>query len=340
MCNPKPMKRCSTDAKTHLETKMNELSVVSERLAAYPQDTKELDGSDVSAYLRARTEMSLLQNEVDKRKVFLYATTKAAQSINGRKEIASDVQAMNDNLPANAKAGLSDESDLARTGQYLNKMQTRAESYEKSLGQRENDTQIRVARAMYSRGFKAVKGALEQKLLDDRDEAITDILERNDSGDSAAERSEVEQTYQRNRELLDDAYEYARADAKEVLDKDAKANSGSYFNPMQGATTSYRKNVDGSYTVTSSFHVPASDYEDAVRQIEESYHLEDDVQITTSPSGDKNGWDCSASYLYNGSEKIEDAKRFHEKEAFAGTPHWRAVLEDAERVQNLPPVRR
>jgi hypothetical protein len=332
------MKRCSADAKKHLSTKMDELNTVAERLSKYPEDTNQLDSKDVNAFLKDNADLNLLQKEVEKRKVFLYATNAAAQSASGRKEIAAEVQAMNNNLHPLAQRGMAEESDLARTGQYLNKMQGRAESYEKSLGQRENDTQLRVARTMYNRGFKSVKEALEQKLLDDRDEAIGNILERNGSDDATNETSEVEQTYYRNKELLDDAYEYARRDARDVLDKDIKANSGSYFSPMQGMNTSYKKNVDGSFTVSTSFPVPATDYGNAVEQIEESFNLED-IQITTSPASDKNGWTAKTTYVFNGGESLEDAKKFHEKTAFAGTPLQRAVREDIARVDSLPPIR-
>lgn len=336
MCNPKPQKRCMTDAATALDNKMTDLNTVAERIdAAEKKDRGDMSSQELGQYLNDLSEVQVFADEVERRKVFLYASSKAQSD---PQHVIETVSAKNADLNPTAQDKLrSDENALYRTGQYLNKFQAKAESFDKTFAKDDEHKQVKVARAMYNGGFKAVHQAMQAKLRYDRDAKLGAILTRTGSDEPNAETEEVEETYRENMARLEDAYEYARRDAHDVVSKDMKDNSGSYFNPMQGDGTTYRKNVDGSFTITSKFSVPEKNYEKAMDSVEDSFHLED-VQITTSPS--EEGYDAKASYVLANTETLADATKFHTEKAFAGTPHWRFVMADIERVQNLPPIRK
>lgn len=338
MCNPKPLKRCMADSYSALQKKMGELNSKAAALSRYPDNKDNFSTKELNSYLKDQNDFAMLQREVEKSKVFMYASNMAQAK---PAEAVEKVNALNSHLhPLAQKNLLSDENSLYRTGQYLNKLQGHAEAYDKSLGERDDDTQLKVARAMYNKGFKSAHDAMKQKLKNDRDQKIGAILDRTESDEPNLETDEVEETYNRNVERLEDAYEYARRDAHDVVSKDMKANYGAYFNPMMGMNTEYKKNVDGSFTVTTEFAVNEKKYGAAVEQIEQSFNLEE-IQITTSPNDDgSGGYNAKASYIFNGGEKLDDAKKFHQDTAFAGTPHWRESLADIKRVSQLPPIRK
>lgn len=333
MCNPKPQKRCMTDAMTALDKKVNDFHAIAERLAESDgKNRNDMTPQEFGQYLTDLSDIEIARAEVEKRKVFLYASSKAQHD---PKHAIDMVSSRNKVLHPLAQEKMrTDENSLYRTGQYLNKFQAKAESYDKTIPADDDHKQVKVARTMYNGGFKAVHKAMQAKLRYDRDAKIGAILERSGSDEPNAETEEVEETYRQNMESLEDAYEYARRDAYDVVSKDIKDNSGSYFSPMQGMTTSYHKNVDGTFTVTTEFDVKARDYGSAVESIEDSFALED-VQITTSPNEDGDGYKAKSSYVYKGAETLAGVKKFHQEDAFKGTPRQRAVQADIAQYREV-----
>lgn len=329
MCNPHPGKRCLSDSLPALKAKVIKLDTLVNAQQELG-DPQRLDKSQKIQWAKNNEAIGNLSDEIRKAKVFLYASSAAQDNRSGTMKKVMELAPVSRETQ---KVLGNDEMSLYQTAGYLNTFQSVADAHRTSLTGEYK--QLHNAREMYLKTFPAVYKAAVHKLENERDSRIAKALEDAGSDEPNNRTDDIEATYSANREALDDAFRYARQDAYDVVLKDIVANSKSTYNRTSGVTTNYRKNVDGSFTVATDFQVRGKDFGHAVEVAQDSFKLED-IQLSSSRSDSGDGYNMVATYLYNGGEKYEDARKFQADVFRPDLDSFRSpVLDDLKRVEKM-----
>lgn len=304
MCNPKPGKRCFSDAKTGLSTKLTQLNELAKEF-----NSIDLDRASAEEATRRWDLYSKIQktsDEIERRKVLLYSTTTAQED----KEAAiAEVRKLEASLSPDVKRNLEgDEDRLYLTGAYLHRFQALADDARKDVSG--DSQQLVIARQMHTEVFPAADKKAAAQLRQKYHERFRDVAKAH--GVYSSEYEKVQSDMDEEVYSLNEAYNYARRDAREVLTKDMQENSKSLTNSISGVRTEYKKNYDGSFTVTTAFSVNAKDYATAQERAEASFK-KDGVQITSAPCNTPDTYNFTAQDVYEGEEKYQDVIATHKK---------------------------
>jgi hypothetical protein len=306
MCNPKPGVRCFNDT--------------------YKALTKSVDNFVKSCDTGDESKIDAAAKKLNEDRVFYYATNYAKQhqldaKINGKDAL--------DSIPKEFRNRLDKEEEVENVGRLLNSFQTVADKYRKG----NNLSSLEAARKMHNGGFDKVLADAKKSNQNSRDTKIADVLDETNTDLANVRTEAIEQATAQKDRLLDKAHAYAVADAKNVVERDIKKNSKTVEYPIDPRTVTYKKNVDGTFTVTTKFDVKADNFAEAMDMAESTFGLED-FETTVSPIEGKPDYrSITSTYLYTGSEKVEDAEAFQKFEVWKGSPRFRATLDDIARVK-------
>lgn len=302
MCNPKPGKRCLSDAKTALSTKLTQLNDLSKEFNSIDLDTATEEEAAHRWDLYSKIQKTA--DEIERRKVLLYSTSTAQED----KEAAiAEVRKLEADLSPDVARNLeNDEERLYMTGAYLNRFQALADDARKDISG--DNQQLVISRKMHTEVFPAANKKAGEQLQRKYHERFRDAAKAH--GVYSAEYEKVQADLDKEVYCLSEAYNYARRDAREVLVKDRNENSKSLTNSISGVRTDYKKNFDGSYTVTTAFSINAKDYATAMERAESSFK-KDDVQITSEPCNTPDTYNFTAQDVYVGEEKYQDVVQTH-----------------------------
>jgi len=316
MCNPKPGKRCFSDAKTALSTKLTQLNELSKDFNSIDLDTASDEETNRRWDLYAKIQKT--SDEIERRKVLLYSTATAQED----KEAAiAEVRKLEAGLSPDVKKNLEgDEERLHLTGAYLSRFQALADDARKDVTG--DNQQVAIARKMHTEVFPAADKKASEQLRTKYHERFRDMAKKH--GVYSAEYEKVQTDMDKEVYCLSEAYNYSRRDAREVLAKDIQNNSKSLTNSISGVRTDYKKNFDGSFTVTTAFSINAKDYATAMERAESSFK-KDGVQITSAPCNTPGTYNFTAQDVYQGEEKYQDVVATH-KNNFVST--WAGKYDD------------
>lgn len=306
MCNPKPGVRCFNDT--------------------YKALTKSVDNFVKACDTGDEQKIEAAAKNLNEDRVFYYATNYAKTHRLDAKITGKDAL---DSIPKEFKNRLDNEEEVENVGRVLNSFQSVADKYRKG----NNLSSLEAARKMYNGGFGKVLSDAKTSNQNNRDRLIGDVLDEKNGNLANAQTAAIEQDAATKDRLLDKAYSYAVTDAKNVVDRDIRKNSKTVEYPVDPRTVSYRKNTDGTFTVTTKFAVRADNFSQAMDMAESTFGLED-METTVEPiEGKPTHRNITSTYVYSGSEKVEDAEGFQKFEVWKGSPAFRSTLADIERVK-------
>jgi hypothetical protein len=306
MCNPKPGVRCFNDTYKALAKSVDKFA-------------QACDTGDESKIEQAAKNLN-------EDRVFYYATNYAKAN---RLQAKIDGKDALDSIPHEFRTRLDKEEEVESVGRLLNSFQTVADKYRKG----NNLSSLEAARKMYNGGFNKVLADAKTSNQNNRDKRIADALEESNNDLANAQTSIIEQETAEKGRLLEKAHSYALADAQNVVERDIKKNSKTVKYPVDPRTVTYRKNTDGTFTVTTKFAVRADNFSQAMDMAESTFGLED-METTVEPiEGKPTHRNITSTYVYSGSEKVEDAEGFQKFEVWKGSPAFRRTLADVERVK-------
>lgn len=306
MCNPKPGVRCFNDT----------YKALTQSVAKF---VKACDTGD-------EDKIEMAAKNLNEDRVFYYATNYAKTNRMDAKFNGKDAL---DFIPAEFKNRLDNEEEVENVGALLNSFQTVADKYRKG----NKLSSLESARKMHNGGFDKVLADAKKSNQNNRDAKIAEVLDDSNSDLANVRTEAIEQEAARKDRLLEKAHAYAAADAKNVVERDIKKNSKTVDYPIDPRTVTYKKNVDGTFTVTTKFDVKADNFAEAMDMAESTFGLED-FQTTVVPvEGKPDHRTIYSTYVYAGSEKVEDAEGFQKFEVWKGSPRFRASLDDIERVK-------
>lgn len=306
MCNPKPGVRCFNDT--------------------YKALTKSVDKFVKACESGDESKIAVAAENLNEDRVFYYATNYAktnslAAKINGKDAL--------DSIPKEFKNRLDKEEEVESVGKLLNSFQTVADKYRKG----NNISGLETARKMYNGGSARVLEHGKKDNQNKRDTRLGALLDETNVNLATEQTDAIEQEASLRTRLLEKAHSYALADAKKVIDRDIKKNSKTVEYPVDPRTVTYKKNVDGTFTVTTKFEVRADNFTQAMDMAESTFGLED-METTVEPiEGKPTHRNITSTYIYSGSEKVEDAEGFQKFEVWKGSPAFRRTLADIERVK-------
>ena len=306
MCNPKPGVRCFNDTHKALVKSVDNF-------------VKACDTGDES-------KIETAAKNLNEDRVFYYATNYAKTNRMDTKVTGKDALA---SIPKEFKDRLDSEEEVESVGRLLNSFQIVADKYRKG----NNLSGLETARKMYNGGCDRVLAHGEKANQNNRDTQIGAILDETNDDLANAQTDSVEQAAAQRTRLLKKAHSYAMADAKKVIERDIKKNSKTVEYPIDPRTVTFKKNTDGTFTVTTKFDVKADNFAEAMDMAESTFGIED-FETTVAPVEGKPDYrSITSTYLYAGSEKIEDAEAFQKFEVWKGSPRFRASLDDIARVK-------
>jgi hypothetical protein len=306
MCNPKPGVRCFNDTHKAL--------------------TKGVDNFVKACETGDETKIERAAVSLNEDRVFYYATNYAKTNWLDARVKGKDAL---DSIPKEFKDRLDKEEEVRVVGRLLNSFQTVADKYRKV----NNLSGLEAARKMYNGGCDKVLAHGKKDNQNKRDAKIGEILNETNSDLANAKTDTIEQETALRDRLLDKAHAYALADAKTVIDRDIKKNSKTVEYHGDPRTVTYKKNVDGTFTVTTQFDVKADNFAEAMDMAESTFGLED-METTVAPIEGKPDYrSITSTYVYADSEKVEDAEGFQKFEVWKGSPIFRASLDDIARVK-------
>lgn len=306
MCNPKPGVRCFNDSHKTLVKSVDNF-------------VKACDSGDES-------KIEAAAKNLNEDRVFYYATNYAKTNRMDTKVTGKDALA---SIPKEFKARLDSEEEVESVGRLLNSFQIVADKYRKG----NNVSGLETARKMYNGGCDRVLASGEKAIQNTRDTRIGAILDETNDDSANAQTADVEEAAVERTRLLKKAHSYAVADAKKVIDRDIKKNSKTVEYPIDPRTVTFKKNTDGTFTVTTKFDVKADNFAEAMDMAESTFGIED-FETTVAPIEGKPDYRrITSTYLYAGSEKVEDAEAFQKFEVWKGSPRFRASLDDIARVK-------
>ena len=306
MCNPKPGVRCFNDT----------YKALTQSVAKFVRacDTGNENKIEVAA------------QKLNEDRAFYYATNYAKASRMEAKFAGKDAL---ESVPSGFKNRLDSEEEVQSVGRLLNSFQAVADKYRKT----NNLSSLESARKMHNGGFDKVLADAKASNQNNLDAKISEVLADTNSDLANARTEAIEQEAAAKERLLEKAHAYAAADAKGVVERDIKKNSKTVDYPIDPRTVTYKKNVDGTFTVTTKFDVKADNFAEAIAMTKSTFGLEDFQTTVARVEGKPDHRTISSTYVYAGSEKVEDAEAFQKFEVWKGSPRFRASLDDIERVK-------
>ena len=306
MCNPKPGVRCFNDT--------------------YKTLTKSVENYAKACEAGDESKIEQAANNLNEDRVFYYATNYAKTAGLDAKITGKDAL---DSIPKEFRKRLDSEEEVQAVGRFLNSFQIVADKYRKG----NKLSSLETARKMNNGGCDRILAHGLQDNQNKRDAAIGAALDEANNDYANDQTEAIEQEAVTRERLLKKAHAYAVADAKKVIDRDIKKNSKTVEYPVDPRTVTYKKNVDGTFTVTTKFDVKASNFAEAMDMAESTFGLED-METTVSPiEGKPDHRSITSTYVYAGSEKLEDAEAFQKFEVWKGSPRFRSTLDDIARVK-------
>jgi hypothetical protein len=305
MCNPKPGVRCFNDTHKAL--------------------TKGVDNFVKACETGDETKIEMAATSLNEDRVFYYATNYAKTNWLDARIKGKDAL---DSIPKEFKDRLEEEEEVRVVGRLLNSFQTVADKYRKG----NNLSGLEAARKMYNGGCDRVLAHGKKDNQNRRDEKLGAILDESNDNLANENTDAIEQAAALRDRLLEKAHSYALADAKKVINRDIRRNSKTVEYHGDPRTVTYKKNVDGTFTVTTKFEVKANNFAEAMDMAESTFGLED-FQTTVEPiEGKPDHRSITSTYVYAGSEKVEDAEGFQKFEVWKGSPRFRNAQGDIARV--------
>ena len=324
MCNPSPRGRCPGDAAKAVSSKIANFKKSADDFLS-KTEAEHVAEVGAKGYREKQENLESLTYEVNEAKIFLYATPKGQGDPTSVKQ---EINKLQSELSPEAKRLLDkDETRNRKLGKVLSKFQSFARDHAKENPKNNAET----ARAMANGLFAWKREMLQSGLKASHAETVEKKLSATDPAKHEVAKAQLAAQYRANRVAIDEAFSIATEDAMDAVEKDRKKNSQTYENTIDRNKFGFYKNTDGSFTVRTRFNVEAKNLGEAIEKAEASFKLEE-VQLTMGAPKD-GVYQVDTVYSYKGGESIEDAKKFH-KEAWNGTPRWRATLADAKRVQD------
>lgn len=297
MCNAKPGRRCQKDSFNILQLRVNKFVDYTEKI-----DTTELSREQFK-------RVDEMAKAIDEQKAFYYATAGAQLD---PYDAMTRVSRLNKEILAKNQDFIDqDEISLFQTGQYLGRLQEYADRY-----RRENKkSQLDTARKMKTiEGFDLVVRGFEQKFAADEDAQVNKFFgsERPQNWEHLPAVVEIKNKYAAKAASLRRAFEIADREAGDIIQRDKSKNSKNYeIDSPSGvpATVSYWKTYDGSFEATSSFRIRALSADEAKAKTKEMFTWP--AKIDVVQLGNSDSFAVSTTYMWRGSEKVEDMHNHH-----------------------------
>lgn len=326
MCNPKPGSRCATDARKPIANRVTRLNVAAEALEeaklAAMEDYVEDEPFDVSGY---RERLEEAADDYNYAMANFYSTSAAQKDKN---KALLEGKELTSRLSYEAKEAAADEHLLYQAGRMTAVFHKAADKARRA----DSLDQLATARKMNFGGFEAIHNSNLKKIENERDAKLGVALGASD--EPTPETEEIERQYHRNVKAAEIAYRASLRDAAEVINKDRQKNSVVLSHDIDKRKVKYVKTAKGSFYISTKFRVAAANVNELEDRVYESFDLED-VDIYPGERDEKGYYTPTVSYIYRGGEKLEDAQNFQNK-AWKGSPEWRNLLAEVERVSNNP----